>query len=193
MQPHLDQKKLSRDISNRKAESQSREQRKSTLHNQNLSPTNRLISPQLRLGQPPRQRPLPHHHLPQILPLLRYPTQIRNLTPPQTSHIPTAPRTQSPASSTNHTPRPMTIHAYALDLAQFLQSVRSDEEAENGAPAADAVEAEVGLFDEVLQVHAVEGGDEGAGCDGEGEDGEFEIEEHEGVAVCVEDGFYTLL
>lgn len=83
----------------------------------------------------------------------------------------------------------MSVHAHALNLAEFLESICSDDEAKDGAPYADAVEAKVRLFDEVLEVHAVEGSDEGAGCDGEGEDGEFEVEEHEGVAVGVENGF----
>jgi len=83
----------------------------------------------------------------------------------------------------------MSVHADPLNLAQFLEAVGSDDDAEDGAPGADAEEAEVAFFDEVFQVHAVEGGDKGACCDGEGRDGEFEVQEHEGIAVCVEDGF----
>jgi hypothetical protein len=74
-----------------------------------------------------------------------------------------------------------------------MQSIDSGNAADDGAPAADAVETPIGLFDEVFQVHAVEGCDEGAGRYCEGEDAEFEIEKHEGVAVCVEDGFHAVV
>jgi hypothetical protein len=70
-----------------------------------------------------------------------------------------------------------------------MQSIDSGNAADDRAPAADAVETPVGLFDEVFQVHAVEGCDKGAGCYCEGEDAEFEVEQHKRIAVCVEDGF----
>lgn len=80
-------------------------------------------------------------------------------------------------------------HADALDLAQLLDANGDCDGGGDGADAADAPEAEVGLLDEVFKVHAVEGGEEGAGGETEGPDGEAEVEEHEGVAVGVEDGF----
>lgn len=79
------------------------------------------------------------------------------------------------------------VHAQTLDFAQLLQAVGGDDDAEDGAPGADAVEAKVGFLDEVFEVHAVERGDEGACCDGKGGDGEFEVQQHERVAVGVED------
>ena len=71
---------------------------------------------------------------------------------------------------------------------QLVQAVGEDDGAGDGAEDGDAAEAEVGLFDEVLEVHAVEGGGEGAGGEAERVDGEFEVELHEGVAIGVEDG-----
>lgn len=70
----------------------------------------------------------------------------------------------------------MAPHAQSLDPTQLHEAVDRDHEAEDGAPRRDAVEAKVGFFDEVFQVHAVESRDEGAGCDGKGEDGEAEVE-----------------
>lgn len=89
-------------------------------------------------------------------------------------------------------PSPLTIHTDALDAPQLLQSKDADQGGEGEAEGADAGEAEVGLFDEVLEVHAVEAGDEGARADAKGADAEFEVEKHEGVAVCVEDGFHAV-
>lgn len=86
----------------------------------------------------------------------------------------------------------MAVHADSLDLAQSEQTVYRDNRTKDGAPGADAVETVIGFFNKVLQVHTVEGGDEGAGCDREGEDGEFEVEKHKGVAVRVENGFDTI-
>ena len=81
-------------------------------------------------------------------------------------------------------------HAEALDPAQPAETPDADAKAHEGAPGADAPEAEVGLLEEVLEVHAVEGCDEGAAAEAEGGDAELEVEQHQGVAVGVEDGFY---
>ncbi|KAI5294128.1 hypothetical protein KEM56_005912 [Ascosphaera pollenicola] len=80
-------------------------------------------------------------------------------------------------------------HAHALDLAQLAEREPADERGGAEAEARDAREAEVGFLDEVLEVHAVEGGAEGAEGEAEGADAEFEVEQHEGVAVRVEDCF----
>src|SRR5207249_4818668 len=79
-------------------------------------------------------------------------------------------------------------HTDLLDLPQLVQAVDANDDGEREAPDRDADEAEMRFLDEVLEVHAVEGGYEGAGTHAEGPDGEFEVEEHEGVAICVEDG-----
>lgn len=80
-------------------------------------------------------------------------------------------------------------HGDALDAAQLAEADGGGQEGEDGAPDADAPEAEVRLLDEVLQVHAVEGRDEGARRQADRPDREFEVEEHERVAVGIEDGF----
>lgn len=89
-------------------------------------------------------------------------------------------------------PAPATLlapDADALDFAEFGQAVGADEGGQEEGEAGDADEAEVGFFEEVLEVHAVEAGDEGAAADAEGADGEFEVEQDERVAVGVKDGF----
>lgn len=73
-----------------------------------------------------------------------------------------------------------------------MQAVDEDDGAGDGAEGGDGAEAEVGFLDEVLEVHAVEGGGEGAGGEAEGVDGEFEVELHEGIAVSIEDGTNTV-
>ena len=80
-------------------------------------------------------------------------------------------------------------HGESLHTLQLADPVDGDDATEDCAPGGDAPETEVRFLDEVLEVHAVEGGDEGACSEGEGEDGEAEVEQHEGVAVSVEDGF----
>ena len=60
------------------------------------------------------------------------------------------------------------------------------------ATIADIEEAKIGFFDEVLNVHAVERGDEGTRADAQGADGESKIEDHEGVEVGVEDCFCSV-
>lgn len=82
-------------------------------------------------------------------------------------------------------------HTNSLDLSQLRKSIRTNHACENHRPYSDADKAEIGLFDKVFQVHAIEGGDEGPGPDAKSADAEFEVEEHEGVAVGVENGFYA--
>jgi hypothetical protein len=74
-----------------------------------------------------------------------------------------------------------------LHAAQARQAVGQDHGAGRGAHERERAEAKVGLLEEVLEVHAVERGDEGAGGEAEGPDAEAQLEEHEGVAVGVED------
>lgn len=55
-----------------------------------------------------------------------------------------------------------TPHTHTLDLAEFEERKPAYESRCAEAEACDSCETEVGFFDEVLQVHAVEGGAEGA-------------------------------
>ena len=130
----------------------------------------------LRLRQPPRLRPLPLNQLAQTLarPQSRY---TETLAHPQT-HVATlaTPGADSPAALCSVLVPAVTPHGEALDALQLADAVDGDDAAEDCAPGGDAPEAEVGFFDEVLEVHAVEGGDEGSGGEGEGEDGEAEVE-----------------
>lgn len=145
--------------------------------------------------------PLSSHYIPQRIaafPRLHSPYPNRLTNPfPRPPHAPRPPGAQSRNAlrvpTADNRAGPMRIHAHPLHSPQLLQPVHGDNGAEDRAPGADAPETNVGLFDEVLQVHAVEGGDEGAGRDGEGEDGEFQVQKHEGVAVGVEDGFDAAL
>ncbi len=57
--------------------------------------------------------------------------------------------------------------------------------------AVTAPEAPVGLLDEVLQIHAVQAGQKGAHREAEGGDAELDIEEHQRVAVGVQNGADT--
>jgi len=74
-----------------------------------------------------------------------------------------------------------------LDFAKTSEAVREHDCGERYRHAGHAPESEVGFFEEVFEVHAVEGGDEGARAEAEGEDGEAQFEEHERVAVGIED------
>lgn len=73
-----------------------------------------------------------------------------------------------------------------------MQAVRADDGGEDKGPPGDAPEGEIGFFHEVFEIHSVETSDESAGADTKGADGEFEIKEHEGVAVSVEDDVDTI-
>lgn len=86
-----------------------------------------------------------------------------------------------------------TPHADALELAQLGEPVDGDDGGDGEAGDGDAAETEVGFFDEVLQVHAVQRREEGPCCEGECADAELEVEKHEGVAVGIEDGFHSVL
>lgn len=72
-----------------------------------------------------------------------------------------------------------------------MESVGADDGGEDECPSGDAPEGKVGLFHEVFKIHTVETSDECSGADTECTDGEFEIEEHEGVTVGVEDDVDT--
>lgn len=84
--------------------------------------------------------------------------------------------------------RTLAPHTHPLHFAQSSETVRENDDGERRGYAAHAPEAQAGLFHEVFEVHAVEGCDEGARSEAEGEDGEAQFEEHERVAVSVEDG-----
>lgn len=73
-----------------------------------------------------------------------------------------------------------------------MESIGTYYRREDECPARDTPEGQIGLFDKVLEVHAVETSYEGARTNPQGSDGEFEVEEHEGVTVCVEDDVDTL-
>ena len=68
-----------------------------------------------------------------------------------------------------------------------VQTVHANKRREHNCAAGYADEGEIGFFKEVLEIHAVETCEEGAGAETEGSDGEFEVEEHEGIAIRVED------
>lgn len=85
--------------------------------------------------------------------------------------------------TTRHTRRTQLItstppHTNPLHPPQNLQPPHQRDGRKNSARHADAPEPEIGFFDEVFQVHAVEGGDECSGSEAEGHDGEAEFEEH---------------
>ena len=87
-------------------------------------------------------------------------------------------------------------HADTLYLAQAAQTPYGRSDCQDSAEAGNAEEAVVGLFDEVLEVHTVEGGNEHADRGAECEDRELEVEQHETVAVGVEnsaDDFFSIL
>lgn len=52
-----------------------------------------------------------------------------------------------------------------------------------------ASESKISLFEEVFEVHTEQACNDGASAEAEGADAKFEIEQHEGVSVCVENGF----
>jgi len=86
-----------------------------------------------------------------------------------------------------------TPHPDALEFAELVESVDADDCSDCKAGDRDTAKTVVGLFDKVLQVHSVETGVEGSGGQTEGTNAELEIEKHEGVAVCVENRFDTVI
>ena len=80
-------------------------------------------------------------------------------------------------------------HLDALDAPETLHGVDAHGQGESGAGGGDGAEADAGLFQEVGQIHAVQRGDEGTCAETEGANAEFEVEQHERVAIGIEDGF----
>lgn len=67
-----------------------------------------------------------------------------------------------------------------------MQAISANYSGEDERPSRDSPEGEIRFFHEVFQIHTVEASYKSARADTEGTDREFEIEEHEGVAVSVE-------
>ena len=80
-------------------------------------------------------------------------------------------------------------HTHALQLAQLREAVTAHDRSENKGRGADGEKAVVRFFQEILQVHTIESGNKSAAADAEGPDREFEVQQHKGVAISVEDSF----
>lgn len=72
-----------------------------------------------------------------------------------------------------------------------MQAVRANDSGEDERPSGNAPEGKIRFFHEVFQVHAVETGDKGTGANTKGANGEFEVQQHEGVTIGVEDDVDT--
>jgi hypothetical protein len=83
-------------------------------------------------------------------------------------------------------------HAQSLYFPEFAHAPDNGDHAEEAAKDADQWEAKVSLFDEILQIHAVKAGKEGAHTDTKGQYRKLKIQEHQGVAVGVQYGFDTI-
>jgi hypothetical protein len=83
----------------------------------------------------------------------------------------------------------LTPHTQSLYFSELAETPDNGDHAEEAAEHTDQWEAKVGLFDKVLQVHSVKTGKEGTHTDTKGQYRELKIQEHQGVAVGVQDGF----
>lgn len=68
-----------------------------------------------------------------------------------------------------------------------MQAISADNSGEDKCPSRDPPEGEIGFLHEVFKIHAIKASNEGARANPEGTNRELEVEEHEGVAVSVED------
>lgn len=93
-------------------------------------------------------------------------------------------------SATN--PR-LTPHANALQFAKFCESVQANNPSHSETDNRDTTKAEIRLFNEVFQVHSVEGGEESSRGKTKGTYAELQVEEHEGIAIGVENCFNSVL
>ena len=82
--------------------------------------------------------------------------------------LPPTPPAYSPLSTTSATSdtttASLTPHTQPLHFPQLPQSIRESDKSKDRARQTDGREAEIGFFDEVFQVHAVQGCDECACC-----------------------------
>ena len=92
------------------------------------------------------------------------------------------------ASDTGFSP-----HADTLELAQFGESIHADNCGQCKANNGDTTETEIVFFDEVLQVHSVESGEESSCSQTESANAELQVEKHEGVAIGIKDRFDSAL
>lgn len=88
-------------------------------------------------------------------------------------------------------PQVVSIDLNPLDLAQLHKTVPAHKEREKTGGGGDCTKSPVGLLDEVLQIHTVETGKECAHCEPKCPHAEFEIQQHQGVAVGIEDSTNT--
>jgi hypothetical protein len=82
----------------------------------------------------------------------------------------------SPPASTNTLLAP---HADPLYLPQLRQPIYTNQRRKEKARRADTQETKVRFFEEILEVHPVQGRNESAGSSAERADREFEVKEHE--------------
>lgn len=68
-----------------------------------------------------------------------------------------------------------------------MQAISADNSGEDECPSRDPPEGEIGFLHEVFKIHAIKASNEGARTNSEGANRKFEVEEHKGVAVSVED------
>lgn len=88
-----------------------------------------------------------------------------------------------------HRRAPFVVHHLdPLQLAEPGQPVPAHEEGHDHRHPRHHAHAPVGLFDEVFQVHSVQAGQERAHGQAQRADAELEVQQHERVAIGVEDG-----
>lgn len=80
----------------------------------------------------------------------------------------------------------LATHAQTLHTRQFTHAPEVDEKGETEGGAGNGAESELVLFEKVLEIHAVQRGDKGACTDAKSANGEAQVEEHERIAVGVE-------
>lgn len=82
-----------------------------------------------------------------------------------------------------------TPHTDSLNFAKLAETVAANYGCEDARPRTDADETKVGFFDKVLEVHTVETSDKGTRANTECTNAEFQIEQHQGIAIGVKDSF----
>jgi hypothetical protein len=79
-------------------------------------------------------------------------------------------------------------HTHTLHLAQAAKAPDGRSHRQDSTEAGNAEESVIGLFDEVLEVHTVESGNEHANRRAKCKNRELQVEQHKTVAVGVENG-----